>query len=73
MQALLFGDGGILAFGANTFDVAVVMPFVGYAVYTLLKKVDQEQDNRKLLWWLHWYCGCGLDSCCLTWYSADFL
>ena len=38
MQALLFGDGGILAFGANAFCMAVVMPFVGYAVYKLLNK-----------------------------------
>ena len=32
LQALLFGDGGILAFGANCFNMAFVMPFVGYAV-----------------------------------------
>ena len=38
MQALLFGDGGILAFGANAFCMAVVMPFVGYTVYKLLNK-----------------------------------
>lgn len=38
LQALLFGDGGILAFGANSFTMAVVMPFVGYGVYQLFKK-----------------------------------
>lgn len=38
LQALLFGDGGILAFGANCFTMAVVMPFVGYGIYLLLKK-----------------------------------
>ncbi len=39
MQALLFGDGGI--FGLLVlmpFCMAVVMPFVGYAVYKLLNK-----------------------------------
>lgn len=36
IQALLFGDGGILAFGANCFNMAFVLPFVGYAVYRLL-------------------------------------
>ena len=36
LQALLFGDGGILAFGANCFNMAFVMPFVGYAVYFLI-------------------------------------
>jgi cobalt/nickel transport system permease protein len=35
-QALLFGDGGITAIGANAFNMAVVMPFVGYGVYRLL-------------------------------------
>ncbi|MGN0483641.1 MAG: cobalt transporter CbiM [Lachnospiraceae bacterium] len=38
VQALLFGDGGILAFGANCFNMAFVLPFVGYAVYQFLRK-----------------------------------
>ena len=33
IQAIFFGDGGILAFGANVFNMAVVMPLVGYVVY----------------------------------------
>jgi cobalt/nickel transport system permease protein len=33
LQALLFGDGGVLAFGANCFNMAFVLPFVGYGVY----------------------------------------
>lgn len=33
IQALLFGDGGILAFGANCLNMAAVLPFVGYFVY----------------------------------------
>lgn len=36
LQALFFGDGGVLAFGANAFNMALVMPFVGYAVYRVL-------------------------------------
>lgn len=36
IQALLFGDGGILAFGANCFNMAFVLPFVGYACYRLV-------------------------------------
>lgn len=35
LQAFLFGDGGILAFGANAFSMAFVMPFVGYGIYRL--------------------------------------
>src|SRR5437764_11560169 len=33
IQALFFGDGGVLAYGANTFNMALVMPVIGYAVY----------------------------------------
>ncbi|MCL5105453.1 MAG: cobalt transporter CbiM [Armatimonadetes bacterium] len=36
VQALLFGDGGITAIGANCFNMAVVMPFVGWGVYRLI-------------------------------------
>src|SRR3954469_2421436 len=36
IQALFFGDGGVLALGANCFNMAFVMPFVGYGVYRLL-------------------------------------
>lgn len=35
IQALLFGDGGLLAFGANAFNMAFVMPVSGYLVYRL--------------------------------------
>ncbi len=38
LQALLFGDGGVLAFGANAFNMAFVLPFVGYCSYLALKK-----------------------------------
>ncbi len=37
VQALLFGDGGILSFGANCFNMAFVLPFVGYFVYKFIK------------------------------------
>lgn len=37
IQALLFGDGGILAFGANCFNMAFVLPFLGYYIYRLIK------------------------------------
>ena len=37
LQALFFGDGGILAFGANCFNMAFVLPFVGYYLYKIIK------------------------------------
>ena len=37
IQALLFGDGGILAFGANCFNMAFLLTFSGYFIYDKLK------------------------------------
>ncbi len=37
IQALLFGDGGITAVGANCFNMAIVMPFVSYWIFKLMK------------------------------------
>lgn len=37
IQALLFNDGGILAFGANCFNMAFVLPYLGYFVYKFIK------------------------------------
>ena len=39
LQAVIFGDGGILAFGANCFNMAFVLPYLGYAVYKLLVRL----------------------------------
>lgn len=36
IQAIVFGDGGITAIGANCFNMAVVMPFVSYWVFKLI-------------------------------------
>lgn len=33
LQALLFGDGGLLSFGANCFNMALVMPVAAYFVF----------------------------------------
>jgi cobalt/nickel transport system permease protein len=35
-QALLFGDGGVLAYGANVLNMAILMPVAGLGVYRLL-------------------------------------
>ncbi len=36
IQALFFGDGGITAIGANCFNIAFVLPFMGYYIYRLI-------------------------------------
>lgn len=38
LQSFLFADGGIIALGANLFNMACVMPFVGYGIYRLFQK-----------------------------------
>ncbi|MCY6960438.1 cobalt transporter CbiM [Clostridium brassicae] len=38
VQALFFGDGGILAIGANCFNMAFIMPFTGYYIYKFISK-----------------------------------
>lgn len=46
IQALLFGDGGILAFGANCFNMAFVLPFLGYFIYKFIKdRVKSEKGE----------------------------
>lgn len=36
VQALVFGDGGLVVLGTNVFNMAVVEVYVGYAVYRLV-------------------------------------
>lgn len=38
IQSLFFGDGGILAYGANCFNMAFVMAFSGYYTFKFLSK-----------------------------------
>ncbi|HEY8804658.1 MAG TPA: cobalt transporter CbiM [Clostridium sp.] len=46
VQAVIFGDGGILAFGANCFNMAFIAPFIGYYTYNLIKKrIKSEKGN----------------------------
>ena len=48
VQALLFGDGGITAIGANCFNMAFILPFVGYYVYRLISAGSQIGSNRRV-------------------------
>jgi cobalt/nickel transport system permease protein len=48
IQAVFFGDGGILAFGANFFNMAVVLPFISYAIYHAITKNDPLTSKRRL-------------------------
>jgi len=48
IQAFFFGDGGILSLGVNVFNMAIVMPYVGYAVYRLVAGRTDLQSSRRL-------------------------
>ncbi|MGE5140263.1 MAG: energy-coupling factor ABC transporter permease, partial [Rudaea sp.] len=49
IQALFFGDGGILAIGANVFNMAVAMSFAGYLVYRALSGHSPSGSRRRVL------------------------
>ncbi len=51
VQALFFGDGGILAFGANAFNMAIVMPLAGYLLYRLLTSLAPRETTRAVPAW----------------------
>ena len=39
MQALLFADGGLTALGLNVFNMSLIGVWVGYLIFTLVKKL----------------------------------
>lgn len=47
IQALLFGDGGILSFGANCFTMAFVLPFVAWGTYRLIAVRSELHSARR--------------------------
>lgn len=49
VQALLFGDGGVTALGANCFNMAFVLPFVGYYVYRVISANTSISSERRAL------------------------
>ncbi len=49
IQALLFGDGGITAIGANCFNMAFVLPFAGYYIYKAISFNSSLDSNRKVI------------------------
>ncbi|MGA2775663.1 MAG: cobalt transporter CbiM [Candidatus Omnitrophota bacterium] len=49
IQALLFGDGGITAVGANCFNMAFILPFVGYYIYKAISYNASIDSNRRVI------------------------
>ena len=49
LQALFFGDGGILAIFANCLNMAIILPFVGYGTYRLLAAGSPVLSTRRAI------------------------
>ncbi len=47
IQAFFFGDGGVLAIGANSFNMAVVIPYIAYAVYQAIARNKPLTSSRR--------------------------
>ena len=59
-QALLFGDGGIMAIGANCLIMGVIMPFIGWGIYRLAASGQPADSARQ---WIGAAMGGYLGSC----------
>jgi cobalt/nickel transport system permease protein len=46
VQCLVFNDGGLLALGANVFNMAIVNTCGGYVVFRVLKRLARMEDTR---------------------------
>jgi cobalt/nickel transport system permease protein len=49
LQALFFGDGGILAIFANCLNMGIILPFVGYGTYRALAARSPMLSTRRAL------------------------
>jgi cobalt/nickel transport system permease protein len=48
IQALFFGDGGILAFPVNAFNMSILLPFVAYGIYKLIAGGSALTSGRRV-------------------------
>jgi cobalt/nickel transport system permease protein len=48
IQALFFGDGGVLAIGVNCFNMAFIMPYTAYYIFKLSKKLFPNKAGEQL-------------------------
>ncbi|MCX6361127.1 MAG: cobalt transporter CbiM [Armatimonadetes bacterium] len=60
VQALFFGDGGVLAWGANSFTMAFAMPLMGYAAYRAIAAGRCSTRRRAVAAFVAGYLGANL-------------
>lgn len=44
VQAFIFMDGGVVALGANIFNMAIVGVYVSYLIYWLIGRISKKKD-----------------------------
>jgi cobalt/nickel transport system permease protein len=49
IQALFFGDGGLITLGANCFNMAIVLPISGYLIYKVAAGTSEPTSTRRLI------------------------
>ncbi|MSP13863.1 MAG: cobalt transporter CbiM [Chloroflexi bacterium] len=49
IQALFFGDGGLLAYGINVMNMAVIIPFLGYFIYRTISGNSVLTSTRRVV------------------------
>ena len=57
LQALVFGDGGVTAIGANCFNMGIIMVFVSYWIFKLLSRNFKSNFRLGLAAFLSGYLG----------------
>jgi cobalt/nickel transport system permease protein len=60
------GDGGILAFVANCFNMAFILPFTGYFVYEQIKKRVSSERGEYLAFAVGSYIGINAAAFCVA-------
>ncbi len=58
VQALMFADGGITALGANMVNMAIVGPFIGWWLYTMLTRASASRGRRTVAAFASAWAGC---------------
>ena len=66
LQALLFGDGGLITLGANCFNMAFVLPFVAYGLYVALRRALHAGWKERAAEFVAGYIGITLAAFCVA-------
>jgi cobalt/nickel transport system permease protein len=64
IQALFFGDGGILAIGVNCFNMAFIMPFTAFYLFKLISKLFSSKKGEYFGAFLGGYVSVNLAALC---------